>query len=116
MGNSNIHKGYKCLHKETGCLYIYLDVVFNDTGNPFSLLAASLPSPMAFPLLISSFPNAYSPFTEGVMCPHAPSQSSNQIVLRSPMVPAPSIIPVSNDIYTTSDVSATFHTNLALPI
>ena len=61
LGYSNMHKGYKCLHLDTGRLYISRDVVFNEFDYPFSksvvvptLLATSLP------LVVNTFPTAPS--------------------------------------------------------
>lgn len=36
LGYSNLHKGYKCLNRSTGRVYVSRDVVFDETRFPFS--------------------------------------------------------------------------------
>lgn len=36
LGYNNMHKGYKCLNKSTGQVYISWDVVFDEHNFPFS--------------------------------------------------------------------------------
>jgi hypothetical protein len=38
LGYSNMHKGFKCLEISTGCIYIYRDVIFDESVFPFSSL------------------------------------------------------------------------------
>lgn len=66
---------------------------------------------MASPLLISPFPNAYYPFTEGAMYPTALSQFSDQAIYPSAIVIAYSDVLASNDFSSTSDVSVSSQTN-----
>jgi hypothetical protein len=39
---SSLHKGYKCLHQDTGCVYISREVIFDEAMFPFSNLSSNV--------------------------------------------------------------------------
>ena len=53
LGYSFMHKGYKCLDRSTGRIYIYRDVVFDEQVFPF---ACTTPTPPLLPTPPSIFP------------------------------------------------------------
>ena len=75
LGYLNMHKGYKCLHLDTGRLYISRDVVFNEFDYPLSKSVAvpTLPA-TSLPLVVNTFPTApfstYEWFTKSTFTPY----------------------------------------------
>lgn len=67
IGYSNLHKGYKCLHKPSGHVYLSRDVVFDELkfpfskdNHPFTDIPVSADS-ILLPILLSSFVTESAP-------------------------------------------------------
>jgi hypothetical protein len=50
IGYSELHKGYKCLHIPTRCVFISRDVIFDQHMFPFSKLPEQVPSSTSIPV------------------------------------------------------------------
>ncbi|XXG70265.1 hypothetical protein AAC387_Pa06g3062 [Persea americana] len=63
-----MHKGYTCLHLDTGRLYISRDVVFIECDYPLSKSVAVPPlPPTSLPLVVNTFPTVQISTNEGVI-------------------------------------------------
>ena len=63
-----MHKGYKCLHLDTGRLYISRDVVINECDYPLSKSVDVPPlPPTSLPLVVNTFPTVQISTNEGVI-------------------------------------------------
>jgi len=104
---SQNHKGYKCLHIDSGPMYISRDVIFHEDQFPFAatpIAFASLPpipAPVLPPLLCSPIVSIQSP-------PSATVSPSTSISSPSPPNSADISMPSSSS-YTDTSRSATSH-------
>jgi hypothetical protein len=71
IGYNELHKGYKCLHIPTSCVYISRDVVFDETIFPFSNLPehTSSTSPIDVSALLIPSPTSLDGHCDNVTMP-----------------------------------------------
>jgi hypothetical protein len=71
IGYNELHKGYKCLHIPTSCVYISRDVVFDETIFPFSNLPehTSSTSPIDVSALLIPSPTSLASHCDNVTMP-----------------------------------------------
>lgn len=120
LGFSSYHKGYLCLNRQTGRIYVSCHVIFHETSFPFSssLPTSFSPNPSIVPLLSvpplstpSSFPISHTPSPSPTLSPSPtsspPPTSPSPLSLRlsfSDGPPSPQLENMHNNAHT-SEVS-----------
>jgi hypothetical protein len=72
LGNSQHHKGYKCLHLESDRMYISRDVIFHEDRFPFSK-GSPLPESSSVSLPVVLPPSLFPPPSTTICPPDSPS-------------------------------------------
>ena len=92
LGYSDSHKGYKCLHRASGRVYVSRDVIFNEHEFPFAQPTnpSKLPIAPSTPVIVHSFPHTAGPDPSSLSPTNAlspsPSPITNTSLCRSPLL------------------------------